>query len=469
MSKKKRFQSISKRLHIMIAGSFLVLLAVVVIITYFRERSRMIDEYQRMADGITNLMIERFDPEKKDYYIEENYSSREYLDIMKYYYSLKDNYPDVYYMYVYSFYKGDVPSATIIIDLEDEFTDHPNQVSIDWVGSTYIAIEPFASLIDELIEGKEPIYRAAYSEDDGYLLSYTKPILDKDGNYVATACVDFSMGKMIKQNIKFILTLGVILIIAGCSILVLLTVFEIKKNITNPLMAISNVVSGFKHVTEDDLNNNLDTLTNLGIRSNNEIGILYDAILRAEIDSLYFMSNLNKAKSEIDTKDEQISELGAKAYRDSMTNVGNKAAYTAKISELQDTDEYGIVLMDANNLKMINDTYGHEAGDTYIKGCCQVLCDIFAHSPVFRIGGDEFAVILKGRDYQNRHTLMKNIGDAFEKIWAENENDPVHRYSCSLGMADSTTCSTTRETIKTADDNMYENKKIFKEKHGSYR
>ena len=110
------------------------------------------------ADGVTNLMIEALDPEKMDYYIEENYSSKEYMDIMKYFYSLKDNYPDIYYLYVYSFYEADPPAATIIIDLEDEYTDNPNQVSIDWVGSTYIALEPFASLIGDLIHGKESIF-----------------------------------------------------------------------------------------------------------------------------------------------------------------------------------------------------------------------------------------------------------------------------------------------------------------------
>ena len=154
----KKFQSISRRLPIMIAVSFLILLIVAVAITYFREEKRMIEEYRRMADGVTNLMIEALDPEKMDYYIEENYSSKEYMDIMKYFYSLKDNYPDIYYLYVYSFYEADPPAATIIIDLEDEYTDNPNQVSIDWVGSTYIALEPFASLIGDLIHGKESIF-----------------------------------------------------------------------------------------------------------------------------------------------------------------------------------------------------------------------------------------------------------------------------------------------------------------------
>ena len=453
----------------MLAIGFFVLLVSMVTITYFWEERQMIEEYRRMADGVTNLMIDALDTDKLDYYIRENYSSQEYLDIMKFYYGLKDNYPDIYYLYVYSFYEADPPAATIIIDLEDEFTDTPNQVSIDWVGSTYVALEPFASLINDLINSKESIFETAFSEDDGYLLSFAKPILDEDGNYLASACVDFSMNEMHNQNIRFVLWLSVFLILGGGAILAIFTIFVLNRTVTQPLLSISKTVSDFKHDTEEDRNGNLVALENLAIKSNNEIGVLYEAILEEEKESLLYLSNLHKAEDEIHSKNVKINELGNMALRDSMTNVGNKTAYTNSISNIKDNDEYGIVLMDANNLKMINDTYGHEAGDTYIQGCCKILCDTFCHSPVFRIGGDEFAVILKGRDYKNRETLMKQITETFERIWAEKENDPPHRFSCAVGMADSTGCHTTRETIKTADDRMYANKKAFKEKNGSYR
>ena len=94
---------------------------------------------------------------------------------------------------------------------------------------------------------------------------------------------------------------------------------------------------------------------------------------------------------------------------------------------------------------------------------------MFTHSPVFRIGGDEFAAILKGRDFENRLVLVGTAKERFRKSWNEKKNDPVHRYSGSIGMADSTICKTVRETIKTADDNMYQDKRSFKDMYGSYR
>ena len=470
-NKRKNYHSISKRLPLLISISFLILLLIAIVITFFRVEKRMKTEYRRMADGVTNLMIQALDNDKMDQYIEENYSSEEYVNIIKQYYQLKDNYPDVYYMYVYRFYKdGDVPSGTIIFDLDEKYPDTPEslQENIDLVGTTYVVLEPFASRIDEMIGSPEPIFETAYSDEDGYLLSFAKPIFDENGNYVASACVDFSMQELHSQNINFIIILSSILVVVSI-ILLVISVIGIKHMVTTPLLTISQTVSGFKYENDSDRTSNLEDLKNLSITQKNEIGVLYDALVAAEKDSAFYLTSYRKAEDELHVKDERINKLGILALRDDMTNVGNKAAFSHQISIIRDDDEYGIVLMDANNLKMVNDVYGHAAGDEYIKGCCKILCDVFECSPVFRIGGDEFAVILKGRDYEKRHELLAKVKETFKKIREDETLDPTKRFSGSVGMADSTTCKTTRETIKTADENMYEDKKLFKEKYGSYR
>ncbi|MCR5143038.1 MAG: GGDEF domain-containing protein [Ruminococcus sp.] len=470
-NKAKGYYSISKRLPLLISLSFLILLIIAVLITFLRVEDRMKTEYRRMADGVTNLMIEQLDTDKMDMYIEENYSSEEYVDIIKQYYKLKDNYPDVYYMYVYRFYKdGDTPTGTIIFDLDEEYPqdDAALQESIDLVGTKYIVLEPFASRIDEMTESHEPIFDTAYSEEDGYLLSFAKPIFDEDGNYVASACVDFSMQQLHRQNVNFIIILGAILVVISI-ILLIISVIGIKHMVTKPLLTISKTVSDFKYENDSDRTSNLEKLRKLSILPKNEISVLYNALLEAEKDSAFYMTSYLKAEDELHVKDERINKLGILALRDEMTSVGNKAAFSHQISIIRDNEEYGIVLMDANDLKMINDKYGHTAGDEYIKGCCKILCEVYECSPVFRIGGDEFAVLLKGRDYEHRHELLTKIKDIFEKIREDDSIEPAKKYSGSVGMADSTTCKTTRETIRTADENMYEDKKQYKERYGSYR
>ena len=104
------------------------------------------------------------------------------------------------------------------------------------------------------------------------------------------------------------------------------------------------------------------------------------------------------------------------ARRDELTGVKNKTAYLeleesaqGNIDNGMDYLTFGLVVCDANNLKKINDTLGHAAGDEYIRASARLLCDIFVHSPVFRVGGDEFVVFLQGNDYAMRNELMGKL------------------------------------------------------------
>jgi len=108
------------------------------------------------------------------------------------------------------------------------------------------------------------------------------------------------------------------------------------------------------------------------------------------------------------------------ANKDALTSVKNKRAYVQAEVELDSQIEkkvqppFAVVVCDINGLKQVNDIQGHKAGDEFIKDSCSIICNIFSHSPVFRIGGDEFAVLLKGRDYENRRELIVQLGDAQE-------------------------------------------------------
>lgn len=114
-------------------------------------------------------------------------------------------------------------------------------------------------------------------------------------------------------------------------------------------------------------------------------------------------------------EEKQKKELGSAkqlAYRDSLTGVKSYNAYVEteqEVNELiasNELQEFGVVVFDVNGLKHMNDTYGHEAGDRLLQDACRLICARFMHSPVFRIGGDEFVALLEGEDYQNRTSLL---------------------------------------------------------------
>ncbi len=469
----KQFRkSLSYQISILSILSYLVIAIVIGVVVYTRFESRMINDYTRMAEGLTTLMADAYDTARTDEFIEKNFQLQEYRDLVKYYHTLKDNYPDVYYMYIYRF-DSDEPLATVVIDLDEEYSDTPPQESVDWIGETYEVDGPFASEVTKISQGKEAVFHTVHTQDNEYLLSYVRPITDADGNYSCSACVDFSMDYLHKQDINFMIQLmGILLVIM--IVILYFNLQRISKQITSPLDLISSCIDSFVYETETDRFNNIHRLEELNISADNEIGLLFNSFVANMKESLYYMSNYNKAKDEIVDKEKEIEEISQMTYVDGLTHAKNKAAYLKAVPELDaeiraGLTEVGVIMADVNNLKYVNDTFGHDAGDEYLNGSCKVLCNIFKHSPVFRTGGDEFLIILQGQDYDDRNELLEEAKNSFIKSFNDESLDPWKRYSASLGMDIYKSEDTIGDIVKRADKKMYDNKMNFKKQYGSYR
>jgi diguanylate cyclase (GGDEF)-like protein len=70
---------------------------------------------------------------------------------------------------------------------------------------------------------------------------------------------------------------------------------------------------------------------------------------------------------------------------------------------------FGVLVVDINGLKEANDAYGHDVGNQLIISSARLLCDTFSQSPVFRIGGDEFVVILRDHDFEIYRSLIEKL------------------------------------------------------------
>ena len=111
----------------------------------------------------------------------------------------------------------------------------------------------------------------------------------------------------------------------------------------------------------------------------------------------------------------QTQESEKIANTDAMTGVKSKHAYLTCEQEIDARirqgrgGDFAVVVCDVNGLKYINDNFGHKAGDDIIRAASAMICELFQHSPVFRTGGDEFVVILRGRDYEDRSGIMDRL------------------------------------------------------------
>lgn len=234
------------------------------------------------------------------------------------------------------------------------------------------------------------------------------------------------------------------------SLLVLLVVslltMRFAGHITKPLLDLTEAA---KEVDKGNYDFKLD------YNKNDEIGILANT----------FRQLVSHVK-------EHISNLDRKAHVDALTSVRNKGAFTAYLNKLQDDmDSFGepaecaLGVFDCDNLKKVNDHYGHDKGDIYLKTASRLICRVFQHSPVFRIGGDEFAVVLLKDDFRNREELISQFRNSEEEICknAENEWEQV-RVTLGLAVYDPGTDGSVADVARRADRLMYENKRIRKNK-----
>ncbi|MBR6891295.1 MAG: transporter substrate-binding domain-containing protein [Clostridia bacterium] len=157
-----------------------------------------------------------------------------------------------------------------------------------------------------------------------------------------------------------------------------------------------------------------------------------------------------------------LAQAQISASVDALTGVKNRHAYLTAEERLNTqiaegrAPAFAIVVLDVNDLKEINDTSGHEAGDQHIRSACKIICNTFKHSPVFRIGGDEFAVIAQGDDYAALEALMARMDE--QNAEAQRTGGVV----IACGMSRHADDASVAPVFERADQNMYGNKSGLK-------
>lgn len=254
------------------------------------------------------------------------------------------------------------------------------------------------------------------------------------------------------------ITQAYIAFIAIMLLLVILVIFAVNRlayNITYPMELLRR---DMKAISEG----NLDYRAT--VYRDDEIGDITE-----QMNDM--VDRLNKTMEDLVNSRQRADAMSELATRDSLTGVRNKTAFAAYIQELQDRidkkeqGEFGIGVFDCDNLKGINDHYGHEKGDEYLKAASKMICTVFKHSPVFRVGGDEFTIVLLDEDFRKRMSLI-------DRFYRESDvtNSSVgkewERIHVSAGIAefDPLIDKTVSDTVRRADRIMYANKRGGKER-----
>lgn len=170
---------------------------------------------------------------------------------------------------------------------------------------------------------------------------------------------------------------------------------------------------------------------------------------------------LQVAAVELKASTKRMSQL---AYKDSLTGVRNKTAYDLEMSALDDeisggNAAFGIAVLDVNDLKTANDVYGHEQGDKVIRIGSRRICQAFEHCAVFRVGGDEFVVIIRGDELNH---IDERLADFAERTRQENAAadriEDMVNLAVGVAVYDPEKDSSAQEVFNRADARMYKAK-----------
>ena len=235
-----------------------------------------------------------------------------------------------------------------------------------------------------------------------------------------------------------------------------------RRNITQPIRRLEQSAVGFVDHSHGQRDVGALSFDAPNMKTDNEIKSLSDAVVKMTEDMRDYVSDIISAEK----KAANMQEL---AHRDSLTGIRNKTAYDNEMKrvgvKIEDgVAQAGLAIVDLNFLKKINDTYGHDMGNIAIRKLSRMVCVIFDHSPVFRIGGDEFAIILRGTDYEHYSELEARFNAEIEAMAKDDSLPPWEKVSAAIGAAfyDPELDDSLDSLFKRADHVMYDRKKEMK-------
>ncbi len=480
--KKEHFVSLKTKLSIGVIIMCL-LIGLLAIFAVTRIATAIIDrEYTDRAEQITEAVVTTLDPkdvlEMRDAVLDvykdvedkvvpsTEWGSDEWNEYMAHYASLRElpvyhklqehfrKYQDIYKVdciYV-TCYKKENRHALYVID------------------GAYGEDECPPGCVDSFENGIWPddgeIVPATITNEDvyGWLATAAYPIKCGD-DWIGHLCVDISMNEIKAKEQRYVITIaiamfGVMLVMLGLSL------WYVIRNVTKPILTLSDTAKNYCSENNDVVHHDFEKLS---INTHDEISQLLSSVKQMETDMNTNINMLIDTKVALQKTEEQAQSLKELAVKDALTGIRNKTAYDYEAEKLEKDladgfNEFGLAMVDLNFLKRTNDTYGHEKGNISIRRLCMLVCEVFEHSPVFRVGGDEFIVVLKNRDYRNVDALIDDFNNRLEQVQADDTLQPWEQISAAIGYYkfDKKIDKTVDDVFKKADKAMYERKVAMK-------
>ena len=422
------------------------------LISYGIYTESAIKERKHIADGIATMAVNEIDPKRVDDFLTLGYHAKDYNAIRQKLAAIRASNSDIKYLYVYKILED---GCHVVFDLDTATVEAAEPGAVEEFDPS------FEEYLPDLLAGK-PIPPIIGDDNDkyGHLLTIYKPVYDSEGHCVCYVGIDFSMELISDYSRLFIAE--VIALFSGALILIfVLNLAFIENNIILPVNTMAYCARNFAYDSEEAREHNIERMRRLEIRTHDEIENLYASFLKTTSDSMHYFENLKQSKI-------QLAVMNELAHKDALTGLKNKTAYN-QATDILDADiaeghaAFAIIMVDVNYLKRVNDTYGHERGNEYLINAASLVCKIFSRERVYRVGGDEFVVILDGESLARCEEDVAAIRAVISKIQTDKKLQPWEKVSAAIGVAHCTAADKSAEEVfKRADADMYRNKLAMK-------
>ena len=329
-------------------------------------------------------------------------------------------------------------------------------------------VDPIYNVNKEIIDHPErgfPAYKTNTSY--GYLLTSGTPVKDNEDKIIGYAYVDISLNSVMARQANSIVRLSIYLFVT-VAILTVIVVIVVHFAFAKPVRKLAAVANSFDG---QDPEKTHEKFENLNINTHDELVELANAIKKMESAVRDRIAQLTEANEALRVSQQQTHKMTVLANRDSLTGVQSKTAYDAFVSFLNEQIEkgkattFGLAMIDLNCLKDTNDNYGHDAGDAALIKLAHTICLVFKHSPVYRVGGDEFVVVLRNEDFAKHDALIEEFKERMNDIYSNKNLQIQERIAAAIGYSEyyKEKDKSVDDIFKRADKEMYSNKRKMKE------
>lgn len=419
-------------------------------------RADMLERYRSCAGDAVSFLARRADGDDLQACIETGNKSEAYHELQALVDDLKES-CDLEFIYIIVPLREEPPDNVMdVLSAVSEYerTETPEKLTDlgNLTGDFYPA-EVAALYLARMDHDPAVTYFRNDTEEFGKMYTAIRPLFNSAGEPIAVVCADIRIEDIQAAALRYAVSALALALVCSLLFLAVLNLW-FEQRIVAPIRRLEKAAASFEERCRARTELSALVMDDPSIQTGDEI----EALSRAVVSMVHDVRGY--ARDLLD-KENELRRADRMARKDALTMVNNRFAYLEMLQalEAEDIGSYGVVMIDLDHLKAVNDACGHERGDEYIVGACRTLCEVFRRSPVYRIGGDEFIVLLRGEDYDEREALCETLRRRYRALAADESLPPWQRCSAAVGMSVRQAGDSVGDVLKRADRAMYDAKR----------